>query len=57
MYKIRYIFTYITICKKNISCLRLSSVPTKMLLKLPTFIGFAETEVSLSLDTLRDPIP
>ena len=28
------------------SCLRLSSVPAKMLLKLPTFIGFAENQLS-----------
>ena len=31
------------------SCLRLSSVPAKMLLKLPTIIGFAENQLSRSV--------
>lgn len=30
-------------------CLRLSSVPAKMLLKLPTVIGFAENQLSRSV--------
>ena len=30
-------------------CMRLSSVPTKMLLKLPTIIGFAENQLSWSV--------
>jgi len=29
--------------------MRLSSVPTKMLLKLPTIIGFAENQLSWSV--------
>ena len=32
--------------QNNTSCLRLSSVPAKMLLKLPTIIGFAENQLS-----------
>lgn len=43
-----WFYTFLSL-KTFTSCLRLSSVPAVMLLKLPTVIGFAENQLSRSV--------